>query len=63
MPIHIDEVHSEIAILQGELPLTPEQVERLVALVAARVRDHDASRRTERSVPRRSIIPKLETRG
>jgi hypothetical protein len=63
MPIHIEQLHSEIAVLQGDLPLTPEQVERLVALVAARVAEHERASKDDRRIPRRSVIPKLETRG
>jgi predicted AAA+ superfamily ATPase len=39
MPVHIEEMTSEITIVEGELPMTPAQIERLVKLVMKRIAD------------------------
>jgi hypothetical protein len=63
MPIHIEELRSDIAVLEGEVPFTPDQLDKLVDLVAARVADRQRADRDDRRIPRRSVIPPLETRG
>ena len=37
MPVHIDEMTSDVTIVEGELPLTPAQIEKLVKLVMRRI--------------------------
>jgi|GEM_PF-3251183 len=37
MPVHIDEMTSDVTIVEGELPLTPVQIEKLVKLVMSRI--------------------------
>ena len=37
MPVHVDEMSSEITVVEGELPLTPQQIEKLVKLVMRRI--------------------------
>jgi hypothetical protein len=36
MPIHVDELHSEVGV-SGELPLSAAQLDRIVEAVAARM--------------------------
>lgn len=43
MPVHIDEMSSEITVVEGELPLTPQQIEKLVKLVMRRIADQQRS--------------------
>jgi hypothetical protein len=37
MPIYIDRITSEVTVLDGELPFTPAQIDRLVTLVLKRL--------------------------
>ena len=37
MPVHIDEMTSDVTIVEGELPLTTAQIEKLVKLVMRRI--------------------------
>ncbi len=37
MPVHVEEMTSEVGVLEGELPLSPEQLERLVRMVIKRL--------------------------
>jgi hypothetical protein len=39
MPVHIEEMTSDVTIVEGELPMTPAQVEKLVRLVMKRISD------------------------
>lgn len=46
MPVHIDEMSSDVTVVEGELPLTPAQIEKLVKIVMSRMADkkRDAQR-------------------
>jgi hypothetical protein len=35
MTVHIEEMTSEVTIVEGELPLTPKQIDKLVKLVVS----------------------------
>jgi len=35
--VHIEEMTSDVSIVEGEMPLTPAQIEKLVKLVAKRI--------------------------
>ena len=37
MPVHIEELTSEVTVVTGDLPLSREQIERLVAIVLKRL--------------------------
>lgn len=37
MPVHVEEMTSEVSIVEGELPLSPAQIEKLVRLVMSRL--------------------------
>jgi hypothetical protein len=39
MPVFVEEMTSEVAVAEGELPLSPAQVEKLVQLVLKRLAD------------------------
>jgi hypothetical protein len=39
MPVHIEEMTSDVTIVEGEMPLTPAQIEKLVKLVMKRISD------------------------
>jgi hypothetical protein len=60
MPIHIDQVVTDIALFDGELPLSDAQIERIVALVAARLeagRRDERERRAATSITRTGVLP------
>jgi hypothetical protein len=46
MPVHIEEMVSDVTVVAGELPLTEAQIEKLVQIVVKRLADKhlDASR-------------------
>jgi hypothetical protein len=37
MPVHIGELTSDVAVHEGEVPLTPAQLDKIVALVMKRI--------------------------
>lgn len=65
MPIHIEDMTSEITVVDGDVPLSPRQLEALTTQVAARVRQQqqEAERQRDSMMIRRSVVPPLETRG
>ena len=63
MPIHVDHAESHVAVLDRDLPFTDAQLDKLVALVTARMAEQQQNRgRSERGVPRRSIVRPIEAR-
>lgn len=63
MPIHIDELVSDVTVFDGELPFSDDQINKLVALVAQRLAARERDDRGSGQVFRRSIMPTLDTRG
>ena len=61
MSVHVDEMTSEINIVEGELPLTAAQIERLVKLVTSRLdaRKRDASHQRDATSLTSSVAPDL----
>jgi hypothetical protein len=60
MPVHIDEMSSEVTMFDGELPLTPAQIDKLVRLVMSRIADQhraEESRRAATELRRHSTAP------
>lgn len=37
MPVHIDEMSSEVTVIEGELPLTAMQIDKLAKVVMGRI--------------------------
>jgi hypothetical protein len=62
MPVHVEELTSEVSVVEGELPLSPEQIEKLVRLVISRLAEHqrDEERRSEATRLRRQASPSFE---
>ena len=48
MPVHVEEMTSEVAVFDGELPLTPQQVDKLVGLVLQRLQEKQRETRRSR---------------
>ena len=59
MPVHVEEMTSEVAVFEGELPLTPEQVDALVSLVLKRLaeKEREARQVREATALRRTVTP------
>lgn len=59
MPVIINEMTSEVATADEEFPLSPQQVERLVAMVVARIDDKQREQEAirEATTIRREAMP------
>ena len=59
MPVHIEELTSEVDVVTGELPLTEEQTEKLVKLVLTRLKEkqYEAKQVREATSLRREAAP------
>jgi hypothetical protein len=59
MPVHIDELSSEVTVLDGDLPLTPRQIDRLVRIVMQRLdaEQRESRRRKEATMLRSGAAP------
>ncbi len=62
MPLQIERLTSEVSLHDGELSLTPAQVDRLVALVLSKLEDRarEAQRSRAATQLRRQASPPLE---
>jgi hypothetical protein len=49
MPLHIESLTSEVTVMDGDLPLSEKQIEKLVKIVMLRIqqRARDAARQAE----------------
>lgn len=61
MPIHIGELQSEVTALEGDMPLSDAQIERLVTIVLRRLEQQQRSRErsSEATAIRRASAPPL----
>jgi hypothetical protein len=65
MPVHVEEMTSEVAVFEGDLPLTQAQIDKLVQLV---VRCLEQKQRAEKwgnqaTELRRGVSPQLKIGG
>jgi hypothetical protein len=60
MPVHIDQVTSEVGVSTGDLPLSAAQIEKLVGIVLRRLdqRDRERQRLGEATAIRPQAAPK-----
>jgi hypothetical protein len=65
MPVHVDELSSEVTVMDGALPLSDEQLDRLAELVAGRLERRERSSRQskEATTLRRRVAPPLGLEG
>jgi hypothetical protein len=65
MPVHVGEMTSEVSVADGELPLSPGQLEQVVAAVLRQLEQRDRDRRDskEATVLRASATPALKTQS
>lgn len=51
MPVHIDEINSELDVVQGDMPLSEQQIDMLVRLILERLEQQQRqARRNEQAV-------------
>ena len=43
MPVHIDEMSSEVTVFEGELPMTAAQIDKLACVVMSRIAEKQRS--------------------
>ena len=62
MPMHIERLTSTVSVQDGDLGLTPQQIEKLVALVISRLEDRarEAQRATAATQLRRRVAPPFD---
>ena len=41
MPVHVEEMTTEVTMIAGDLPMTDAQVEKLVKLIMKRLKDQE----------------------
>ncbi len=61
MPVHIDEMTTEVAAIDGDLPLSEAQIEKLVTRVIERLAERQSQQRQSREATRlrRQAAPPL----
>lgn len=59
MPVHIGELNTRVTVVDGDLPLTPRQIEALVTIVVARLDElrRVAAERGRDQTIRSTVIP------
>ena len=59
MPVYIGDVTSEVGVVDGEMPLSPAQIDKLVTIVMKRLHDkhRDAHQSKEATKIRREARP------
>jgi len=48
MPVHVERMTSEVIAFEGELPLNPQQIEKLVQLVVTHLETREREKRNGR---------------
>jgi hypothetical protein len=48
MPVNIERMSSEVTVFDGELPLSPAQLERLVQIMLQRLEQREYNKRQQR---------------
>jgi hypothetical protein len=59
MPVHIEEMHSDVSAFDGDLPLSEAQLEKLVQIILARLerKQRDAKHLREATAVRAQAAP------
>jgi hypothetical protein len=62
MPVHIEEMTTDVSVMEGELPLSPAQIDALVKVVIKQIeeRKRDAARLAEATKLRRQSTEPFE---
>ena len=61
MPVHVEEMTSDVTVFEGDLPLTRDQVDKLVQLVLQRLQEkqREAEQTREATALRREAAPPM----
>lgn len=64
MPVHVEEMTNEVTVMDGELPLTDRQVDRLVNIVLKRLegKKREAEKRQDATQLRKGSSPSARTK-
>lgn len=64
MPVHIEDMQTEVTVFDGELPLSQAQIEKLVKLIMRRLEEQQQNGRSNRQATeiRNSVIPQERSR-
>ncbi len=59
MPVHVEEMNSEVAAYDGDLPLSPAQIDKLVNIILQRLEQKQSHESRTREATRLSstVIP------
>jgi hypothetical protein len=59
MPVHIEDMQTEVTVFDGELPLSQAQIEKLVKLIMRRLEEQQNNARSNRQATeiRNSAVP------
>lgn len=59
MTVHIEDMQTDVTVFDGDLPLSPEQIEKLVKLVLRRLEEQQQNTRSNQQATqiRNSAIP------
>lgn len=62
MPVHVEEMTSDVTVVEGDLPLSHEQIEKLIQLVMRRLdeKKRDAQKSKEATQLRRQASAPFE---
>jgi hypothetical protein len=62
MPVHVEEMSSEVAVMDGDLPLSEKQVEKLVQIILRRLEEkkREAESSREATMLRHSARPRIQ---
>ena len=65
MPVHIDEMVSEVTVVEGDLPLSEAQLDKLVMKVLQRLseKQQEQAQAREATALRSSAMPRLSIEG
>jgi hypothetical protein len=64
MPVHIDDMQTDVTVFDGDLPLSPPQIEKLVKIVLMRLEEKQRNARSNNQATeiRNSAIPQDKAR-
>ena len=60
MPVHIDEMQTDVTVFDGDLPLSPAQIEKLVRIILQRLEEKQRNAASNRNATeiRDSTVPR-----
>jgi hypothetical protein len=64
MPVHIEDMQTEVTVFDGDLPLSQMQIEKLVKIIIRRLEEQQKNAQSNRQTTeiRNSVIPEDRAR-